>query len=83
MLIYLLLADRRVEIVADRGIHARVGDTAWETICGAMQREFAAGRYEPGCWRALSSVSDLLAQHFPGGQAATLTSCRTRRKSPS
>ena len=48
MLIYLLLADRRVEIVADRGIHARVGATAWETICGAMQREFAAGRYEAG-----------------------------------
>ena len=65
MLIYLLLADRRVEIVADRGIHARVGDTAWETICGAMQREFAAGRYERGMHRGLSSVSDLLAQHFP------------------
>ena len=48
VLIYLLLADRRVEIVADRGIHARVGDTAWETICGAMQQEFAAGRFEAG-----------------------------------
>src|SRR5690348_9554865 len=44
VLIYLLLADRRVEIVADRGIHARVGAAAWETICGAMQQEFAAGR---------------------------------------
>ena len=65
VLIYLLLADRRVEIVADRGIHARVGDTAWETICGAMQREFAAGRFEPGVLAGLSSVSDLLAQHFP------------------
>lgn len=65
VLIYLLLADRRVEIVADRGIHARVGDTAWETICGAMQREFAAGRFESGVLGGLGSVSDLLAQHFP------------------
>src|SRR3990170_4104436 len=46
VLVYLLLADRRVEIVADRGIHVRVGAIAWETICGAMQREFAAGRFE-------------------------------------
>ena len=65
VLIYLLLADRRVEIVADRGINARVGSTAWETICGAMQREFAAGRFEPGVLAGLGSVSDLLAQHFP------------------
>lgn len=65
VLIYLLLADRRVEIVADRGIHARVGEAAWEAICGAMQREFAAGRYEAGVLMGLSAVSDLLAQHFP------------------
>ena len=65
VLIYLLLADRRVEIVADRGIHALVGDTAWETISGAMQQEFAAGRFEAGVLTGLSAVSDLLAQHFP------------------
>jgi len=65
VLIYLLLADRRVEIVADRGIHACVGTTAWETISGAMQQEFAAGRFETGVLTGLSSVSDLLAQHFP------------------
>ncbi len=70
VLIYLLLADRRVEIVADRGIHARVGATAWETICGAMQREFAAGRYEAGTLTGLAAVSDLLALHFPAGDAA-------------
>jgi hypothetical protein len=65
VLIYLLLADRRVEIVADRGIHERVGETAWETICGAMQQEFAGGRYEAGVLAGLGAVSDLLAQHFP------------------
>ena len=65
VLIYLLLADRRVEIVADRGIHACVGDTAWETICGAMQQEFANGRFEAGMLVGLASISDLLAAHFP------------------
>ena len=65
VLIYLLLADRQVEIVADRGIHARVGDTAWETICGAMQQDFAAGRFETGIASGLASISDLLSAHFP------------------
>ena len=68
VLVYLLLADRRVEIVADRGIHARVGDTAWETICGAMQLEFAAGRFEAGVLSGLASISDLLARHFPASE---------------
>jgi uncharacterized membrane protein len=65
VLIYVLLADRRVEIVADRGIHARVGATAWEAICGAMQREFAAGRHEAGVLAGVAAASDLLALHFP------------------
>ena len=68
VLVYLLLADRRVEIVADRGIHARVGDTAWETICGAMQQEFAAGSFKAGMLTGLASISDLLAQHFPASE---------------
>lgn len=70
VLVYLLLADHRVEIVADRGIHARVGAAAWEAICGAMQREFAAGRYEEGLRSGLAAISDLLAQHFPAGPEA-------------
>ncbi len=65
VLVYLLLADKRVEIVADRGIHSKVGATAWEAICGAMQREFAAGRFEPGVVTGIQAISDLLALHFP------------------
>jgi uncharacterized membrane protein len=65
VLIYLLLADRRVEIVADRGIDARVGHAAWESICGAMQREFAARRFEHGVILGVRAISDLLATHFP------------------
>lgn len=69
VLIYLLLADRRVEIVADRGIHAKVGSAAWDAICGEMQRAFADGRFEAGAILGIEAISDLLAQHFPAGDA--------------
>ena len=65
MLIYLLLADKRVEIVADRGIHNKVGDTGWEAICGEMQRAFAGRRFEQGAVFGVAAISDLLAMHFP------------------
>jgi uncharacterized membrane protein len=65
VLIYLLLADRRVEIVADRGIHSKVGTAAWEAICGEMQQEFARGQFERGVVIGVRAISDLLAEHFP------------------
>ncbi len=68
VLIYLLLADRRVEIVADRGIDAKVGDAAWDAICRGMQSEFAAGRFEAGAILGIEAISDLLALHFPAGE---------------
>lgn len=65
VLIYLLLADRRIEIVADRGIHDKVGSAAWEAICGEMQREFARGEFERGVMIGVRAIGDLLAAHFP------------------
>jgi len=65
VLIYLLLADRRVELIADRGIHGKVGSAAWEAICGEMQQEFARGQFERGVVIGVRAVSDLLAAHFP------------------
>jgi uncharacterized membrane protein len=65
VLIYLLLADKRVEIVADRGIHDKVGSTAWDAICGEMQRAFAIGQFERGVSLGIEAVSDLIAAHFP------------------
>ena len=65
VLIYLLLADRRVELVADRGIHSKVGSAAWEAICGEMQQEFARGQFERGTVIGVRAISDLLAEHFP------------------
>ena len=66
VLIYLLWADRDVEIVADRGIHAQVGADAWETVCRQMEAAFRAGRFEEGAVAGIEAVGTLLARHFPG-----------------
>jgi uncharacterized membrane protein len=65
VLIYLLLADRDVEIIADRGIDAKVGAAGWESICRAMEAEFAFGRFERGVIGGIEAVSRELAKHFP------------------
>ena len=65
VLIYLLLADRDFEIVADRGIDAKVGHAAWEQICVEMEAEFRAANFEGGVLRGIAAVSRLLAEHFP------------------
>lgn len=65
VLIYLLLADRDVEIVADRGINAKVGAAGWEVICREMEVDFRAGNFERGVIRGVEAVSRELAKHFP------------------
>jgi len=65
VLIYLLLADRKVEIVADRGIDAKVGAAGWQKICAAMETDFKAGNFEAGVIRGIGAVSRELAAHFP------------------
>jgi uncharacterized membrane protein len=65
VLIYLLLADRDVEIVADRGIDAKVGAEGWETICRAMETDFRAGNFERGVINGIEAVSRELAKYFP------------------
>jgi uncharacterized membrane protein len=65
VLIYLLLADRNVEIIADRGIDARVGRAGWEKICQAMETDFKSGNFAGGVVRGIEAVSRQLAAHFP------------------
>lgn len=65
VLIYLLLADRDVEIVADRGVNARVEPNAWEAICLEMEGAFRGGKYEEGALAGIRSVGRLLAQYYP------------------
>ena len=65
VLIYLLLADHDFEIVADRGIDARVGRAGWEKICQVMEADFRAGNFERGVIEGIEAVSRELAKHFP------------------
>ncbi len=65
VLVYVLMADRDVEIVADRGIHARVGEAMWQHVCEAMEAAFRDGRYEEGALAGIEAVSSLLAKAFP------------------
>jgi uncharacterized membrane protein len=65
VLIYLLLADRDIEIVADRGIAARVEPAAWEAVARSMEAAFRAGRFEQGALAGIAEVSALLAANFP------------------
>ena len=65
ILVYLLLADHRVEIVADRGITAKVAEGEWAEICHLMEGHFRAGRFEEGSIAGVRAISELLARHFP------------------
>jgi uncharacterized membrane protein len=65
VLIYLQLVDRDIEIVADRGISAKVGQVAWDAILRRMEEAFRAGRFEQGALDGIREISELLKQHFP------------------
>ena len=66
VLIYVLMADRDVEIVADRAIAERVRQTDWEAVCHEMETHFRAGRFADGAEAGIAGVGRLLAQNFPG-----------------
>jgi len=65
VLIYLLLADHDVEIVADRGIHVKLGKEVWEVICQEMEAAFRAGQFETGVLAGIHAVGEHLSRHFP------------------
>ena len=65
VLIYLLLAERAIEIVADRGLDRQVGAQQWQELLQRMAGAFRAGRYEEGLAQAVDEVTALLVQHFP------------------
>jgi uncharacterized membrane protein len=65
LLIYVLLCEHHVEILADRGLHAAAGDETWAAICQAMTEAFHDGLYEQGSVQAVRSANDFLLRHFP------------------
>lgn len=69
VLLYLLLADRRIEIVADRGLRAVVDESHWRAICERMEGALRAGDAEAAVIGAIGAISDLVAHHFPATDA--------------
>jgi uncharacterized membrane protein len=65
VLIYLQLVDRRIEIVADRGINAKVAQAEWDAICRRMEAAFKKGEFEAGSIAAIKDITALLVAHFP------------------
>lgn len=78
VLIYVLLADRAVEIVADRGIHACCGAERWSAVCQRMEAQFAQGRFEAGALKASWPSATCWCSTFRGART-TATSCRIGR----
>ena len=70
VLIYLLLAERAIEIVADRGLLPHVDAATWEQIMAGMQAAFQEGRFAAGIEQAIDAVDALLVQHFPLAEGA-------------
>ncbi|NLG15754.1 MAG: hypothetical protein GX556_00330 [Fibrobacter sp.] len=66
VLIYLLLADNDVEIVADRGINSKVSPEEWENICKNMEESFRKKQFIDGVLSGIKEVSSLLQKYYPG-----------------
>jgi uncharacterized membrane protein len=65
VLLYLNLAERKVEIVADRGIARKIDSATWQAICDTMTRGYAGGNFHDSTLAAIGEVNALLQQHFP------------------
>ncbi|MGA2709726.1 MAG: TPM domain-containing protein [Steroidobacteraceae bacterium] len=71
VLIYVQLADRVVEIVADRGITGRVQPAEWEAVCRLMEQHFRSGRFRDGAVAGVEAVGMLLSRYFPAPAGRT------------
>lgn len=65
VLIYVQVADRNVEIIADRGFKNRVSSAEWEAVCRLMEEHFRAGRFQIGSIAGVDAIGHLLTRHFP------------------
>ena len=65
VLIYLLLAERDVEIVADRGFNGKVAADEWERVCRRMEAALREGRHAEAVVAGIEALSPIIARHFP------------------
>jgi TPM domain len=70
VLIYVLLADRTVEIVADRGLAVRIPQPQWDEVCRRMESEFHGHRFAAGSLAGIAMIGELLERHFPASGPA-------------
>jgi uncharacterized membrane protein len=70
VLVYVLMADHAVEIVADRGIAQHVPEKEWQAVCHQMERHYRAGHFKDGSIVGILGVGALLGKHFPGKAAS-------------
>ena len=64
VLIYLLMAEHAIELVADRGLSRHVPQSVWVDLVGQLRENFRAGRFEQGLEQAIDAVDQLLSAHF-------------------
>lgn len=70
VLIYLLLADHAIEVVADRGLRSRVPEARWAEVCRRMQQFLREGQHEAAVLAGIEAATELLAEHFPATDGA-------------
>ena len=71
VLVYLLLADHDVEIIADRGINSHVNRDEWQDICHDMENAFREKRFEEGVIAGINAIRGCLIRHYPGRDIKT------------
>jgi uncharacterized membrane protein len=69
VLLYLMVAERDAEIVADRGLNGRVLPEQWHQICIALERDVRTTGFSRAVCSAIASIGDLLREHFPEDQS--------------
>jgi uncharacterized membrane protein len=80
VLLYLLLADRDVEIVADRGFNGNVAAAEWEAVCRAMEAALKHRRYEAAVLAGIAQLSALMARSYPSPDDNELADVTVRRR---
>jgi len=65
VLIYVLLADRQVQVLADRAVNAKLGTDAWLAVCHTLEAAFAEGGFQAGAIAAVEDLTRQLKAHFP------------------
>jgi uncharacterized membrane protein len=65
VLLYVLIAERDVEIVADRGLDGRVSNDEWRQVCALIESQLAAGRWRDGILVGVEAATAILAREFP------------------